>query len=134
MSLDNLFEWMLYQEEVETFRSGMWRNLREDFIRQNDECAICGGKKKLQVHHFYDVSNYPELELKWSNLVTLCVKSKYHKGLNCHLVFGHKGNWADCNYNLKEQIPMLRSLFYRGKNPVTLEEIEKYESQNRKNW
>lgn len=134
MSLDNLFEWMFATEEIESLRSSMWSNLRRDFLEQHPECQICGNSQNLQVHHFFDVSTYPELELKWNNLVTLCTKSKYHKNLNCHLVYGHLGNWKRTNYHLKQQLPMLQYLLYRGINDEIWERIKKYETmQNNKN-
>lgn len=37
------------------------------------------------------VGHAPELELSRDNLRTLCESKRY--GLNCHLVFGHNGDY-----------------------------------------
>jgi 5-methylcytosine-specific restriction enzyme A len=52
---------------------------------------MCGGTKKLQVHHIYPVHISPRLELEPSNLITLCRAKKY--GLDCHLFIGHRGDF-----------------------------------------
>lgn len=71
--------------------SGWWR-VRSAHIARQPECACCGRATKLEVHHIKDFSNNPALELEPSNLVTLC-----RNGTQCHLAFGHLGNWKRAN-------------------------------------
>jgi hypothetical protein len=44
----------------------------------------------------------PDLELKVSNLVTLCESKK--GGLNCHLAVGHLGSYKRVNFKVKADI------------------------------
>lgn len=76
-------------------RSSKWRAIRTLHLIRNPECALCQGIDKLNVHHIKPFHLYPELELEPSNLVTLC-ESKKH-GANCHLLFGHLGNFSSYN-------------------------------------
>jgi len=78
-------------------RSGRWRKVRKDFIEANPTCFVCGGSKKVEVHHVIPFSVAPDLELDPSNLVSLCEAKKY--GLNCHLLIGHLGNYRRTNPN-----------------------------------
>lgn len=71
-------------------RSRGWSKLRKRFIRAHSYCAVCGRKKRLEVHHIEDFSTNPELELEWTNLITLC-------GKRCHLLFGHLMYWKSIN-------------------------------------
>jgi 5-methylcytosine-specific restriction endonuclease McrA len=70
-------------------RSRGWSKLRRQFVREHPFCAACGRKKRLQVHHIQDFSEYPELELEFTNLTTLCSR--------CHLYFGHLLSWKSIN-------------------------------------
>ena len=76
-------------------RSRGWSKLRKRFIRAHPYCAVCGRVKRLEVHHVKDVSTYPELELEWFNLITLC-------GKRCHIFFGHLCNWKSINSSVIE--------------------------------
>lgn len=75
-------------------RSSGWNDLRKRFIEENPACAMCGGKKRLQVHHIYPFHIFPEFELDWNNLITLCG--------HCHLEFGHLGSFRSYNISIKE--------------------------------
>src|SRR3990167_7424815 len=70
-------------------RSGKWPGLRDDFLYDNSCCEICETRRELEVHHIYPVGFYPEWELEWWNLMTLCRR--------CHLIFGHLGLWVAWN-------------------------------------
>jgi hypothetical protein len=84
-------------------RSPEWRVVRAQHLELWPFCAACDGTKGLQVHHIYDFSNYPHLELDFSNFVTLCTKGKY--GISdCHLFWGHHGYWARNNFNVLADI------------------------------
>lgn len=71
-------------------RSPKWDRVRAEHLRQHPTCAACGGKEALQVHHIKPYHLFPELELEPSNLLTLCTG---RKSCNCHLTFGHLGDW-----------------------------------------
>lgn len=50
---------------------------------------------KIEVHHIRPFHLHPDLELDPANLVTLCEADK--GGANCHLLFGHLGNFKSFN-------------------------------------
>ena len=72
-------------------RNRMWRYVRKEHLKRNPACAMCGGTKKLQVHHISPVHISPNLELEYSNLITLCRAKKF--GIDCHLFIGHRGDF-----------------------------------------
>jgi len=84
-------------------RSTRWGAVRDAFL-DGKRCAVCGGSTGLVAHHIVPFHLAPDLELEPSNLVPLCEAKRY--GVNCHLLFGHLGNWgrtnvsvlADCAY------------------------------------
>lgn len=83
-------------------RSGRWHTVRNHHLVDNPSCAVCGGKKNLEVHHKKPFHLHPELELDQSNLITLCEAKR--EGVNCHLFFGHLGNYRDVNLTLDQDI------------------------------
>lgn len=76
-------------------RSGHWETLRKQFLVTHPNCRVCGGVKKLEVHHIKPFHLHPALELDESNLITLC--ENFKDGVNCHLLFGHLGNFKSVN-------------------------------------
>lgn len=78
-------------------RSGGWPTVRKRHLAKHPACEVCGGKKKLEVHHIRPFHVHPELELDPKNLITLCETGKH--GVSCHLWFGHLGNFTT-RYNL----------------------------------
>lgn len=56
-------------------------------------CAVCGGKKKLEAHHIMPFHLHPQLEMDERNLIPLCEGA----GVNCHLLFGHLGDFRSFN-------------------------------------
>jgi len=84
-------EWVQEKIIIPLKRSNQWRKVRKAFIKKHKICAVCGGTKKLQVHHIKDFSTHPELELDENNLIVLCVKKR------CHLLFGHLNDWKSIN-------------------------------------
>lgn len=76
-------------------RSSKWRSVRAAYLRIHPCCAVCGGTRSINVHHIQPFHTHPELELDPSNLITLCESGK--KGLNCHLLVGHLGNFRNIN-------------------------------------
>lgn len=79
-------------------RSPLWPKVRKQFLIDNDKCAVCGGKDKLEVHHIKKFSDHPELELVLSNLLPLCESGK--NGISCHLFVGHLGSYLSINENV----------------------------------
>ncbi len=65
----------------------------------NKTCAICGGKYRLVAHHIVPVYKNSELEFEPSNLIPLC-EGRF--SCNCHLTFGHLGNWNFMNSKVKD--------------------------------
>lgn len=80
-------------------RSGEWPAVRARHLKLFPTCAVCGGTKKLNVHHIKPFHLHPELELDPKNLITLCEALK--GGANCHLLFGHLGNFKSFNVEVK---------------------------------
>ena len=76
-------------------RSSKWPKARKEHLEKNSECAVCSGVKSIEVHHIKPFHEQPDLELDPSNLITLC-ESK-DNGINCHLAFGHLGNYKNAN-------------------------------------
>jgi hypothetical protein len=80
-------------------RSSKWRKIRNQHIKDNPYCAVCGSKKKVEVHHLIPFNYAPDLELDENNRMSLCENKKY--GINCHLLIGHLGNYKRFNYSIK---------------------------------
>lgn len=76
-------------------RSSQWRKVRKTHLKAHPTCAVCGGKKKVEVHHIVPYHFAPEHELNPKNLLSLCERKKY--GINCHLLIGHLGNYRRVN-------------------------------------
>ena len=76
-------------------RSSQWRKVRKAAIDKHPYCAACGGISKLEVHHIVPFNIDPSLELDPKNLIVLCESG--HGGVNCHLHYGHLGNYAHIN-------------------------------------
>jgi len=78
-------------------RSNHWPSVRAEHLKKNPTCSVCGGTKKIEVHHIRPFHVDPSLELDESNLVSLC---EGQKSINCHLVFGHLGNFKSFNVDV----------------------------------
>ena len=76
-------------------RSNKWATVRKRHVEANPTCAVCGGTDKLEVHHKKPFHSNPDLELDPTNLITLC--ESWNNGAQCHLLFGHLGNYRDIN-------------------------------------
>jgi len=76
-------------------RSSHWREVRAAHLENFPTCALCGGTRKIEVHHVKPFHLHPELELEEANLITLCESG--HGGVNCHLAFGHLGSFQRIN-------------------------------------
>ena len=87
-----------------TPRSSRWPKVRKEVIEEYGECAACGGKDSLEVHHCVPYHVDGSLELDKSNLLVLCQAS----GHNCHFVFGHFHNWKKHNPRVREMVAEYR--------------------------
>lgn len=76
-------------------RSSEWGSVRDVHLEEFGECAACGSKKNLQVHHIKPFHLHPELELDPTNLITLCMDE-----WDCHLNLGHGGSFRAYNPNI----------------------------------
>jgi hypothetical protein len=81
-------------------RSGRWPGVRKRYLQTFGECAVCGGKDKLEVHHLKPFQEAPELELDPGNLVTLCESRPWY----CHLIFGHLGDYRAINLECRQDV------------------------------
>ena len=84
-------------------RSRKWPKVARAHKKAFPKCEYCWGRKQLQTHHISDYSTSPALELKWSNLMTLCMKNK------CHFLEGHLQNWKSINPNINSDCVIHRA-------------------------
>lgn len=83
-----------------TARSVHWPAARTAWLKDNPTCRVCGAHDNVEVHHKVPFHISPSLELNPSNFITLC-ESKSVAGINCHLLFGHLGNFKSYNANVE---------------------------------
>ena len=121
MSFKKVLKTLLFGDEIEDFRSGEWTKVRKAYLAENPFCEICGGTKKLEVHHLLDTSSFPDYELHQNNLITLCgIKTKN----KCHFKYGHLGNYQKTNYNLVNDIGVLKRI-YKGEDEGCPDNLKK---------
>lgn len=87
-------------------RSAHWPTVRRQHLQLHPVCELCGGSDKLEVHHVRPFHLHPDLELDPANLITLCEAKK--DGVNCHLLFGHLGNFKSFNVDVRTDAPAWR--------------------------
>jgi 5-methylcytosine-specific restriction enzyme A len=80
-------------------RSPQWSKVRAEHLKKNPTCAVCSGVSKIEVHHIVPFHIDPSKELEPTNLITLCESNQ--NGINCHLAFGHLGNYQSVNKTVK---------------------------------
>ena len=97
-------------------RSTEWPKIREAHLKNNPICDVCGSSMNVEVHHIKPFHLYPELELDPSNLISLCETKKY--GVNCHLFFGHLGNYRAENPHLLEDVKIWKKRFEERKKQL----------------
>ena len=81
-------------------RSSKWKQTKRAHLENHPRCSICESSSNIEVHHIIPFHIAPDLELDPDNLITLCENKKY--GVNCHLLFGHLGNYKKTNSSIKE--------------------------------
>ena len=85
-------------------RSGSWPRVRRDYLVRHPTCAVCGGKKAIEVHHVVPFHKDKAQELNPGNLIALC------NHLRCHILIGHLGNYKSWNEHVRE---MAASIFLK---------------------
>lgn len=95
--ITSLQDWASGKASVGKTRSSKWGSVRKEHLNLHPECACCGGKKNLNVHHKMPFHLAPELELEPLNLITLCEGGN---NVNCHLVMGHLMNFKSYNQDV----------------------------------
>ena len=81
-------------------RSPEWPRVRAEHLKSHPTCEVCGSTDKIEVHHIQPFHLHPERELDPTNLITLCESG--HEGANCHLHYGHLGNFKSFNVSVVE--------------------------------
>ncbi len=81
-------------------RSPEWRKVRAAHLEVHPYCMVCGGNQRIEVHHIEPFHLHPERELDRTNLITLCESG--HEGANCHLHYGHLGDFHSFNVDVIE--------------------------------
>jgi hypothetical protein len=97
-------------------RSKDWPKVRQAHLKEFPVCAVCGCNVDVEVHHIKPFHIAPELELEPSNLISLCETKKY--GVNCHLFFGHLGNYKTENLHLLEDVKRWQKRFEERKKQL----------------
>lgn len=87
-------------------RSSKWPAVRNKYLAEHPECAVCGHNKDLNVHHVKPFAQYPELELDPRNFITLGVDCPTG---NHHLLFGHLGSYLSHNPDVRKDAEEWRS-------------------------
>jgi len=90
-------------------RSPEWSKVRAEHLKKNPICDVCSCNIDVEVHHIKPFHLYPDLELDPSNLISLCETKKY--GVNCHLFFGHLGNYKTENLHVLDDVNTWKKRF-----------------------
>lgn len=86
-------------------RSPEWPSHRKKWLEENPQCAICGCNKCLQVHHRKPFHLWPELELDFTNYITLCECPNH----DCHIRAGHLWSWKSYNPRIDGDIAAMNN-------------------------
>jgi len=90
-------------------RSSHWPTVREEFAIEHPDCAACGTRECLNVHHVVPFHDEPKLELDPNNLITLCREHHFRIGHDPDGMAGpEKPNWKLSNPNVREEAAELR--------------------------
>lgn len=106
------------EKPMDNKRSGCWPTVRKHFL-EGKVCAVCGGTKKLESHHKMPFHLDPTKELDTSNLIPLC---EGNPKVNCHLVFGHLGDFKGLNPNVVTDAHDWNHKFYENKKAIKARE------------
>jgi|ERR1017187_3108547 5-methylcytosine-specific restriction endonuclease McrA len=100
----NLARHVVRDVGLDTKRSGKWPTVEKHFLEEHGECAACGSKTRLNVHHLKPFHLFPWLELDPTNLITLCMSMN-----ECHLRIGHAGAFHRFTDGVKERCVEVRA-------------------------
>ena len=102
-----LFGYQEYYRLGGAVRSPKWRQVRNEFIKNQPYCSACGKTENLTVHHILPFSLFPEKELLKDNFIVLCEG----KTVNCHYFWGHcLLSWKCYNRSVVEDIKIVKQL------------------------
>jgi len=77
-------------------RSSKWPKVERYQLGLHPYCAVCGASQHLEVHHILPFHLFPEFELCYANLLTLCRID--------HYLWGHGKDWKAYIPNVKNII------------------------------
>ena len=81
-------------------RSSTWPKWRKEWFKKHGQvCAVCGSTSKVELHHIVPFHEDKSKEEDEGNVIPLCEAKK--DGLNCHLAFGHLGNFKSWNVDVR---------------------------------
>ena len=96
-------------QQHEAERSPQWPSVRDAFVKNNPQCAVCGkGPAQgigLQAHHIFPFHycirlGRPDLELDPRNLVTLCETESGKPSDDHHVLIGHLDDFESSNLDV----------------------------------
>lgn len=111
--LTNLRDLLQGKRPTDVKRSPQWPTVRNHYIKKFPTCAVCGGNKKVEVHHKKPFHLFPELELVEDNLISLCESGA--NGITCHLFVGHLGNYKTFNPMVERDAKIWRNKIVEAK-------------------
>jgi 5-methylcytosine-specific restriction enzyme A len=103
--IKKILYWWNNREVFGSLRNPQWFKVREDFLKLHPQCEVCGGKEYLQVHHIKPFHLFPDKELDFDNLLTLCESPNK----NCHFQFGHLYSWRSWNEQVSKDVSVWRN-------------------------
>lgn len=86
-------------------RSWKWPEVRDEHLKKEPGCQLCGDEDSVEVHHILPIWLRPDLELCTDNLMTLC---RPH-----HFLCGHLCRWDCANLTAREDAAKWRAKIRR---------------------
>lgn len=91
-----------------TPRSPKWPAVRAEYLKTHPECAACGTRDELNVHHIVPVHVDSSKELDSGNLITLCREHHFTVGHDPDFDGPQKPNWSSANKNVRKDAERMR--------------------------
>lgn len=108
-----MFDWFskLWNPEIRlpvgaSRRSSRWPAVRKIHLQSFPRCEVCGTRRNVEVHHWLPFHLFPDKELEFSNLISLCESSSH----NCHFIVGHCLDWQKYNANVWDDAKYLKKM------------------------
>lgn len=98
-------------------RSSLWPHARKLALENQKTCLACDTDDTLQVHHAKPFHDFPEDELKQSNLRVLCMGPN-----ECHVKLGHGDSFQWYNPNVDADIAAFKAA-YAAKDQAAMEAV-----------